>query len=156
MIRRDKAEMSQVCKYTTSNGNPFSAWRRGHAHYECKTQRHVFVRIIGLWVIRRPVWTQLFGARRAILMNIDVPRHTVCSTRGQCISIINTSGHRIACPTKEKIRPWFRGVSFSSHHAADPTHSFFYFLHTSRLDKLDITNILNNSLQTISSYSKKN
>jgi len=138
MYSGQRAEMSQVCKYAMSKENPFSARRQEHAHYACKTQQHVSVCIIGLWVIRRLVWTQLFDARRAILMNIDVPRNTVCSTRGQCISIINTSGHRIVRSDERENTPVIPWCFFFFASRGRSNAVLFYFLHTSQLAKLDI------------------
>jgi len=51
-----------------------------------------FLRIVGLWVVHRAI---IRRARCAVLMNIDAPRRGVRLARGQCISIINTLGHRI-------------------------------------------------------------
>lgn len=134
-----RTEMSQVCKYARCQKGILSAHKDATRTLRVlNATARICAYHIGLWVIRRLVWTQLFDARRAILMNIDVPRHTACSTRGQCISIINTSGHRIARSDERENTPVIPWCFFFFASRGRPNAFLFYFLHTSRLAKLDI------------------
>lgn len=121
------------------------------------------MRIVGLWVTRQTDGRteRNYSARTTSHANEYWCASPVRFARGQYISIINTSGHRIARlnTTKEKIRSRFMWHSFILRRQTrgrpnSPYSVLTFYTFLSLINLLLNNHLLNNSSGSVSSYGR--